>query len=185
MLDQPTPFVSFRKIGHRHTIVIDALSANHSFSVHARAIQNETKTRGDVDKWDHDGFCEFQSCMTDYLEGILKMQGARGLVVAVARPRTFLTSPAVEVVPVLSQSSTAGENEGAQEEAPANPGPAGAGADTAAAAEQAATAAEQAATAAEQAATAAEPAAAGSKPPAKPAPAGSGRRTNASAADKQ
>jgi hypothetical protein len=176
MQDQPTPFVSFRTIGHSHTIVIDALSANHSSSVHARAIQNETTTGGDLDKWDRDGFCKFQSCMTDYFEGILKMQGASGLVVAVAHTRTFLTSPAVEVASVLSQGSTAGENELAQEEAPADPGPAGA--DTAAAAEPAATAAEQAA-------TAAEPAAAGSKPPAKPAPAGCGRCTNASAADKQ
>jgi hypothetical protein len=50
--DQPTPFVSARTIGYIHAIVIDTVSANHSSLVHARAIQNETTTRGDLDKWD-------------------------------------------------------------------------------------------------------------------------------------
>jgi hypothetical protein len=94
----------------------------------------------------------------------LKMQGASGLLVAVPRNRTFLTSPGVEVV---QQDSTAGEEEGG---APADPGPADT--DTAAAAEPAA-------------AAAAEPAAAGSKPPTKAASAAGRGRRGAAAAEKQ
>ena len=84
--------------------------------------------------------------MTDYYEGILKMQGARGLVVAAPLTHTIVRSAAVEVgsEPVLSQGSTAGEAEEAEEDgAPAEQGPAGA--DAAVAAEPALSAAELAA----------------------------------------
>jgi hypothetical protein len=167
--DQPTPFVAARMIGYihtDHTIVINTLSANHSSSVYARALQNETTTRSDLDKWDSDGFCtEFHSCMADYYEGILKMQGASGLVVALPRTCTILRSQASEVEPLLWHGSTAGQE------------------------------------AEDDATSAAEPVPAGATCPrlqswprrwpssgptsAKPAPAGSRRRTNASAADKQ
>ena len=83
--DQPTPLITAslcQDDQYIHTLVIDTLSASHSSSVHARALQNETTARGDLDKWDRDGFCaEFQTCMTYYYEGILKMQGASGLVI--------------------------------------------------------------------------------------------------------
>jgi hypothetical protein len=79
----------------------------------------------------------------------------------------FRPGRGVRIPDVVQQGSqpTAGDGEEAhEEEAPADPGPAGAQADAAAAAEPAA--------------TAAEPAATGAKPPAtgKPAPAGHGRR---------
>jgi hypothetical protein len=100
--DQPTPFITARTIGYIHALLINTLSANNSASVHARALRNETTTRGDLDKWDRDGFCtKFQTCMTNYYKGILKMQleGASGLIVTVPRTSTILLSAVVEVGP--------------------------------------------------------------------------------------
>jgi hypothetical protein len=59
--DQPTPG-PFVTIGYIHALVVDTATVQYSNTVHARALQVETTTRSEIDKWDRDEFrAEFQS----------------------------------------------------------------------------------------------------------------------------
>ena len=92
--NQPTPLVSPRTVGYIHALIIDTVSLHHSDSPNCRALRTEIMVRDELQKSDPAVLrTELMTCFTSYYEGILKMEGASGLPLAVAFTRSFNTVP--------------------------------------------------------------------------------------------
>ena len=88
--NKPTPFVSPRTVAYIHALLIDTVSAHHSDSPYAQALQNETLVREELQKLDPVEFRnDLCACLTIHYEGILKKEGASGLPLAVTFKRKF------------------------------------------------------------------------------------------------
>ena len=88
---KPTPFVGPRTVAYIHALIVDTVTILQSHAPNTRALRNETMVHQELQNMDPVTFQkELGSCLAAYYEGILKMEGARGLPVVVAFKRKFV-----------------------------------------------------------------------------------------------
>ena len=115
--NQPMPLVSPRTVGYIHALIIDTVSLHHSDSPNCRALRTEIMVRDELQKSDPAVLrTELMTCFTSYYEGILKMEGASGLPLAVAFTRSFNAVPPPPV-PDAAGGSVSEEEEGTEDAA--------------------------------------------------------------------
>jgi hypothetical protein len=126
-----------------HPVVIDSVTALQTESTNQRALRCESMARQELETMTIDAFhTELRLALTSYYEGILKMEGASGVVQKLAYKRQIkrladagldIQGPQPDVNTAAVQAAAAGEEAAAAAAAP-EPAPAAAAAALAAAA---------------------------------------------------
>jgi hypothetical protein len=107
--NKSTPLLTFRTVAYIHALVIDTVSLHHSNTLNQRALRTEQliiDEHGGVDPalWR----AKILDCLTGYLEGILKMEGASGRSQVIAPSRKYGDKkiPVVNATPIDPAAAT-------------------------------------------------------------------------------